>query len=306
MTILDLGQIEGPILLFGGPYSNLQATQAIKAVAKQKAIPPQNIICNGDVVAYCGDPEETVQTIRDWGIHNVMGNCEESVGEQQDDCGCGFEENTVCSLLSVEWYDYVSDSVSEESRAWMRQLPRKIRFQSQDVRFTVIHGGVENMSEFVFKSSDPTKKYQDVLGIDTDCVIGGHCGIPFGQQISDRYWVNTGVIGMPANDGSQNGWYILLKPEVNTGEVTISWHRLEFDYTAAAKAMKNGGLGSAYHDALLSGLWPSMDILPEVEKHLQGERLQPQNLTLVAPRKQISSSENRKKFNQIQSQEALA
>ena len=306
MTILDLGQIEGSILLFGGPYSNLQATQSIREIAEKRAIPPQNVICNGDVVAYCGDPEETVQAIRNWGIHTVMGNCEESVGEQQDDCGCGFEENTVCSLLSVEWYNYVTATVSNDSRSWMRQLPRKIQFESHGIRFAVIHGGVENMSEFVFQSSSMEKKHQDALSIDTDCVIGGHCGIPFGQKIADRYWINTGVIGMPANDGSQNGWYVVLESVADGKGVKASWHRLNFDNAAAAKSMKEGKLGAAYHDALLSGLWPSMDVLPEPEKNLQGKRLQLQPLTLTQPLKQFLSPDNSHKGVNSLSQDALA
>ncbi len=247
----------------------------MREVAEQHAIPPQNVICNGDVVAYCGEPEETVEYIRHWGIHVVMGNCEESVGEMQDDCGCGFEADTLCSLLSVEWYRYVSNQVSAQHRDWMRCLPRNIRFRSGGIQFTVIHGGVENMSEFVFASSNLHQKYQDAESIETDCVIGGHCGIPFGQKIDDRYWINTGVIGMPANDGCKNSWYAILQPnsQTDSSSFNVSWHKLDFDNTAAANAMKRAGLSSAYREALLTGIWPSMDILPLQEKQQQGQPL---------------------------------
>ena len=278
-----MGDLEGTILLFGGPYSNLQATMAMREVAEKRSIPPQNVICNGDVVAYCGEPEETVECIREWGIHTVMGNCEESVGEMQDDCGCGFEADTMCSLLSVEWYRYVTSKVSRRNRSWMRSLPRHIRFNSGGVQFTVIHGGVQNMSEFVFSSSDHNQKYQDAVSIDTDCVVAGHCGIPFGQKIDDRYWINTGVIGMPANDGCQNGWYLTLQPRKENGQSIIdaTWHKLEFDNASAATAMKKAGLSPAYRDALLTGLWPSMDILPQLEKQQQGKALSLPTLKIV-------------------------
>lgn len=52
----DLGDLDGPVLVFGGPYSNLQATRALIARADQLGVPSQNLICTGDVVAYCGDP----------------------------------------------------------------------------------------------------------------------------------------------------------------------------------------------------------------------------------------------------------
>ena len=42
----------------------------------------------------CADPVATVAAVRDWGISVIMGNCEESLGWNKDDCGCGFEEGT--------------------------------------------------------------------------------------------------------------------------------------------------------------------------------------------------------------------
>ncbi|MCD6580335.1 MAG: metallophosphoesterase [Desulfuromusa sp.] len=96
---LDLGCLTGPMLVFGGPYSNLAATQAMWQQAEELAIPPERVICTGDLIAYCSEPQETLQLVRDWGIAVVQGNCEESLGKDAADCGCGFDEGTTCSLL---------------------------------------------------------------------------------------------------------------------------------------------------------------------------------------------------------------
>ena len=64
------------LLVFGGPYSNLQATQAPRRKAEACAIVPDHIICTGDVVAHAADPEATAREVRDRGIHVVAGNCE--------------------------------------------------------------------------------------------------------------------------------------------------------------------------------------------------------------------------------------
>ena len=37
-----------PLLVFGGPYSNLEATQAMRQRAEALSIPPGNVICTGD------------------------------------------------------------------------------------------------------------------------------------------------------------------------------------------------------------------------------------------------------------------
>ena len=66
-----------PVLVFGGPYGNLEATRAVLEDARRLGIPPERIVCTGDVVAYCADPVATIDAIRDTGIHVVMGNCED-------------------------------------------------------------------------------------------------------------------------------------------------------------------------------------------------------------------------------------
>ena len=275
----DIPLVAGPVLLFGGPYSNLQATQAMHQVCQEREIPPRNIICNGDTVAYCANPEETVSFIRDWGIHVVMGNCEESIGNQQDDCGCGFDEGSTCSVLSVEWYDYTMRRVSRENARWMKDLPRTLRFRLHDKSFTVIHGGVANISEFVFASSDNDKKRHDIEALDCQCIIGGHCGIPFGQRINDPsdtngspvFWLNTGVIGMPANDGTTDGWYMIIGD--SPSGLTATWHRLCYDSNQPVQAMQAEQLCAPYQQGLVSGLWPSMDILPDQERQGRGKPL---------------------------------
>ena len=75
----DLGVLDGPLLLFGGPYSNAQATEALLAVAARRAVPSARMICTGDVVAYCAQPAETVAAVREAGVEVVAGNCDSAV-----------------------------------------------------------------------------------------------------------------------------------------------------------------------------------------------------------------------------------
>ncbi|MCW5773891.1 MAG: hypothetical protein KIT16_19775, partial [Rhodospirillaceae bacterium] len=79
MNELDLGALDGPVLIFGGPYSNLEAARAIRAEAQRLGIPPARTICTGDIVAYCADPGACVALIREWGLPVVMGNVEDSL-----------------------------------------------------------------------------------------------------------------------------------------------------------------------------------------------------------------------------------
>src|SRR5579872_7083665 len=116
-------QIDGPALLFGGPYSNLQATQAVLAAAARRGIPSSRIICTGDLVAYCGEPAATIDLVRHAGIHVVMGNCDEQLAQDAQDCACGFPTGSTCERLSSAWYAYADTQVGSEARAWLATLP---------------------------------------------------------------------------------------------------------------------------------------------------------------------------------------
>jgi len=53
MKKIDLGELRGDIVIFGGVYSNLHALEALINYTTNCGIPPENVICTGDVVAYC-------------------------------------------------------------------------------------------------------------------------------------------------------------------------------------------------------------------------------------------------------------
>ena len=262
MKQLDLGELNDPVLIFGGPYSNLQATRCVLDAAAKLAIPADHVICTGDIVAYCANPVETISAIRDFGCAVVSGNCEQQLAAYQEDCGCGFDEGTVCDRLSASWYAYANRSVGAADRDWMADLPDLISFTHQKRRYVVVHGGLSDVSRFIWSCSADSVLSEEIdlvrgLVPDVDCVIAGHSGIPFNRRILGVDWINAGVVGMPAHDGSTETCFARLS------ENKITFHHLAYDHVAANKAMQAAGLTQGYDQALLDGYWPSEDVLPE-------------------------------------------
>ena len=263
-----------PLLVFGGPYSNLQATHAMFQVAQGLNLPIQNIICTGDVVAYAADPEATSQFVRTWGVRVVAGNCEEQLATGAEDCGCGFDEGSACDILSRGWYPYALSHVTDQTRAWMAGLAGAMTFTYAGLDFRVVHGGVRQTNEFLFASevdalAGELKAANELAPCDV--LIGGHAGIPFVRRIGERLWLNAGVIGMPANDGTRDGWYALVTPD--RGGLSIALRRLAYDAPAAAAAMRRAGHANGYARTMVSGIWPSHDVLPPAELEATGRKL---------------------------------
>ena len=267
-------ELHGPVLVFGGPYSNLQATRAVLAEAKARNIAASNIICTGDVVAYCADPVATLDLVEQAGIHCIMGNCEESLSVGADDCGCGFAPGTACDRLSADWYGFANAVLGPKHRAFMANMPKRLDFKLNGVKLTVVHGGAKIINRFIFASTPERVKTAEIRELGSvDGVIAGHSGMPFSQVIEGKLWHNAGVVGMPANDGTPRVWFSVLTPGAASGELLIQHHELSYDHAAAAKAMRDAGLLEDYANALATGLWPSCDVLPAWEAKAQGKAM---------------------------------
>ena len=259
--------LDGPALLFGGPYSNFQATQALFAEARRLGIPNHRIVCTGDVVAYGADAARTLDLVIASGIAVVMGNCEESLATGQDDCGCGFEDGTACAVLSRDWFAHASAQVTPAHRKWMAALPRRLTIETGGRRLAVVHGGAAVVNRFIFASASDETLGDEIAASGCGGVVAGHCGLPFTRHPGGALWHNPGAIGMPADDGTRRVWYSLLTQD------TVRHCALEYDWAAAAAAMRQAGLAPAYAEALETGCWPSDDVLPAAERAHRGQPL---------------------------------
>ncbi len=68
------------------------------------------------------------------------------------------------------------------------------------------------------------------------------------------------------------GWLVRGLDLTDTG-VAFSLHRLAYDAAAAAAAMRRYGHANGYARTLITGLWPSLDVLPSAERDAMGHRL---------------------------------
>jgi len=260
-TTMDLGELKGDVLLFGGPYSNLQASQALMDWADRTGIARSHRICTGDLVAYCADPVATVALMRARGGPVIAGNCEQQLAAAAPDCGCGFEQGSTCALLAKDWYAFANAEIEPEQRAYMAALPTRLVFRHMNRRYAVIHGGAGDISRFLWPTDrdevfrQEIKLLQKDLGV-IDGVICGHSGLAFQRRIDGVDWINAGVIGLPPHDGSPETRFAVL------GAGGLRFERLNYDAATAAAAMRAAGLVQGYDRALLSGHWPSEDVLP--------------------------------------------
>jgi predicted phosphodiesterase len=263
---------EGKLLVFGGVYSNLQALEKMEAIAQTLGIPAHRTICTGDVVGYCAQPEEVVQKVKSWGIHSIAGNVEIQLREGEEDCGCDFTDGSRCDSFSKQWYPYAQQKLSASSIKWMEDLPDFIQFEFGRHKMLVVHGSYFHTSEFVFKSTPWLNKTLNFNKSETDVILAGHCGLPFNDSQQDKLWLNPGVIGMPANDGTTRVWYMLIDLDKESN-LSFSHEHFTYNHKKAADLMQQKGLTPEYAKTLNTGIWDNCEILPLEETKAQAKPL---------------------------------
>ena len=289
MNERNLGALSGPVLLFGGAYSNHDALVALREIASARGIPASNVICCGDTPGYCAEPEECLDLLEDWGCPTIAGNVETNLVNGTDDCGCGFGENSRCDIFAKLWYAYAAKHVSERNLKFMATLPDLLRFTYAGRKVVVLHGSTRDQSEFVWRSTAAEQKKQFCVDAGAEVVIGGHSGLPFAHELGDAaanptttfpLWLNAGVIGMPANDGTPRTWYLTLD---DTDGLDYQFHPLTYDHRAAkAKMIDDRRLPVSYAATLTTGIWDNTEIMPEAEEKAEGIALEASVLKLAA------------------------
>src|SRR5204862_7659253 len=134
------------IAIFSDIHGNLQALEgALTDIAAQK---PDAVYCLGDLVGYGANPNEVTGRIRREGIPTIMGNYDDGVGFDRDDCGCAYREDAerARGQRSLEW---TKSRVTAENKAYLRTLRPEIRFEAEGRRLRLVHGSPRKMKDYL-------------------------------------------------------------------------------------------------------------------------------------------------------------
>jgi len=252
------------IALFGGVYSNYIALEEVVKDAKKRKV--DEIYCLGDLGAFGPHPDKVFPILRKYNIPVVQGNYDNSIGNDFDDCRCGYTDpqDNYYARLS---YDYTYKNTSDEFKAWMKTLPKEIRLKLGKYKVLLCHGSPRQTNEFLWETTTPTHFLEKLCkNYNTDIICATHTGIHWKRKLSDnKYFINVGVIGRPENDGNTFVGYTLL--ELINDVMNIHYIHVEYDYVQLAGEMREEKLPEKFVDTILTGWWTTcLEILPGKER----------------------------------------
>lgn len=216
------------IALFSDIHGNLQALESVLAdIGAQK---PDAVYCLGDLVGYGANPNEVTERLRREGYPTVMGNYDDGVGFDRDECGCAYREEAERERgqRSLEW---TKARVTSENKKFLRSLAHEIRFEVEGRRILLVHGSPRKINEYLFEDR-PLSSFQRLAATsNADAIVFGHTHKPYVKDVDGVTFVNIGSVGKP-KDGDWRACYALL----DDGKATF--RRVEYDVKAAAAAIR--------------------------------------------------------------------
>lgn len=241
------------IALFGDIHGNVQATEATLRNIEQSS--PDSAVCLGDLVGYGANPNEVIDLVRDRDIPVIMGNYDDGIGFDRGDCGCAYKDDVekANGELSIAW---TAAHVESENKEWLQTLLPEHRLEIAGVRIRIVHGSPRRINEYLFEDRDQKSLERIAANADCDVLVFGHTHKPWTRQIAGVQFVNAGSVGKP-KDGDPRACWTMLQIS-DDGEVSVDYHRVEYDIPAAAAAIRAAnGLPDVYADDIETGGKPS-------------------------------------------------
>lgn len=199
----------------GGLYGNLEALDAIEALAEHEAalgLPRPRLVFNGDFHWFDAEPGWFAQVQRRVGAHFAsLGNVEAELIDPQPGTGCGCAYPPSTPEQTVAWSNEIMARLQEAARGAGRlvsdlgALSPQLRLQVGDCRVGVVHGDPDSLAGWGLEleamppvgDSDPRLEewFRDA---HVDLLASSHTCRCFAQNFpGDRAVFNNGAAGMP-------------------------------------------------------------------------------------------------------------
>jgi putative phosphoesterase len=223
------------IAIFSDIHANRHALAAVLADIDRES--PDWVYCLGDLVGYGAYPNEVIERIRERGIPTIMGNYDDGVGFDRDECGCAYTDPDMKKLgdKSLMW---TREAVTPENKAFLRSLLPNIRFNEAGKECLLVHGSPRKLNEYVYEDRLPSSLEHIAKSAEADVLVFGHTHLPYTKEVAGVLLVNDGSVGKP-KDGDARAGYVIL--DVGD-EVEVEFRRVPYDVAAAAAAVRESGL----------------------------------------------------------------
>ena len=231
------------IAVFSDIHGNIEALQKVMEDIKRAEV--DKIYCLGDLVGYGPYPNEVIELIKENEIETVMGNYDQGVGFDLDDCGCAYKEEDKKKMgdQSLAW---TQKHVTDENKEFLKTLNENIKFEVNDKKVLLVHGSPRKINQYLF-FNHPEKSIKRMMDqFEADIMVCGHTHIPYVKKIGDKVLINDGSAGKqkPYDEKqevySTEAKYVII--DIKEDSINTELRSVPYDYERIAQAINDSEL----------------------------------------------------------------
>lgn len=236
-------------VVFGDIHGNIAALEAVFEHMDDRGLGDDRY-CLGDLVGYGTFPNEVIEFVRSRSIPTIMGNYDQGVGNDSDDCGCAYQTEIEQRRggRSIAW---TNDAITEANRDYLASLRERIEFELGDLDVVLVHGSPRRINEYLYEDR-PDSSFERLLDlVQADVLVCGHTHLHYHKVLpSGRHMINAGSVGKP-KDGDPRACYLVLR--VSGGDLEATFHRVDYDIEGMATAIEGSEMPNAFAEMLRAG-----------------------------------------------------
>jgi diadenosine tetraphosphatase ApaH/serine/threonine PP2A family protein phosphatase len=243
------------IALLSDIHANLPALKAVLGDMDRRAPvdPFHAVYCLGDLGGYAAEPNEVQALVMERGLPTILGNYDEGVGFERDDCGCKYVDpfDIAMSDRSFRW---TRARTNAGHKAWLRSLPRDLRLDLEGHSVLLCHGSPRDTTEYLFENRSAGYLRQFTHGGRADAgvevICFGHTHVPYHRLVDGTHFINTGSVGRP-KDGDPRAGYCILT--LDASGIQVEQVRVPYDVDLTCRRIAEAGLPAYFAAYLRSG-----------------------------------------------------
>ena len=232
------------IAIFSDIHGNAIALEAVLKDIKTRQI--DLVFCLGDLVGYGAYPNEVIDLIRSNHIPSIMGNYDDAVGYNRDDCGCDYKDPQMI-VLGLRSLDWMKEHVGAENKIYLRGLLHRLEFNIFGQRVLLVHGSPRKINEYLVEDHPAEFCLQLINEAETDVLVCGHTHLANFKNLEGKFLINPGSVGKP-KDGDSRAGYLIIQFEESKLNTEIV--RVPYDVEAMARAIEATDLPHQFAEAL--------------------------------------------------------
>ena len=224
------------IAVIGDIHANLPALRAV--IDDVARIGADAIYCVGDVVGRGPHPNEVVEELRRLEVPTVQGNWDEAIGMDREQTGAAFAtaEAEASGNASLRWS---AEVLTEENKAWLRQLPASMRVTIGGRSVFLFHGTPYRQSEYLW-STRPSRVFARLASDEADDLFCfGHTHEAVHRVVGQAHIVACGSVGC-GTEGDARARYAVVY--IGEPDIAVGFRAVDYDHVSVVEEMARIGM----------------------------------------------------------------